>query len=305
MKASNNEYDCIVNISGGRDSSFTILKIVKDYGLRVLAVNYANPFTHQLAVENIARIKNALGVRLISFSFKEGFHQRILKANLLALLKKPDPAMVPMVCISCKLIWKNILDIANANKIKLIISGGNLYEQTSFKRILLGGSPNQSVKNYYLRYVFGLTGHALRNFRFLRPDMLAPAIKGYFYSNPYSPMVRWKGRHINKIDLFHYLPWDENEVVSRIQNELGWRYPEDGSGSWRFDCQIGHLKNYLYLKMFGHTEKDDFYSHLIREGKIERTDALKRINDENRVNINELNQLLKSINLDSSVLDKI
>lgn len=299
------KYDCIVNISGGRDSSYTILKMVKDYKLNVLAVNYENPFTHPAAKQNIANIQKILGVKLASFSFKPGFHEKILRLNLQALLTKPDPAMVPMVCISCKLIWKNILDIARSYKIKLIVSGGNLYEQTSFKRALLGGDQNQDLKSYYSRYIFGLAGRALHNIRFLRPKTLIPTIKGYLYSNPYSPMVLIKGRDIAKIDLFHYLPWDEKEVVGRIQDELDWQYPADGAGSWRFDCQIGHLKDYLYMKTLGLTEKDDFYSKLVREGMLTRSEGLKRLQTENEINIDALKGLMKSIQMDFSDLDRL
>jgi tRNA(Ile)-lysidine synthase TilS/MesJ len=35
----------MVPVSGGRDSSFTLLKMVKDYGMKVLAIHYENPFT--------------------------------------------------------------------------------------------------------------------------------------------------------------------------------------------------------------------------------------------------------------------
>jgi hypothetical protein len=296
----NSEYDCIVNISGGRDSSYAILKLVKDYQMKVLAVNYQNPFTHPIALQNIENIQRILGVKLISFSFKPGFHQKVLSYNLQALLKKTDPAMVPMVCISCKLIWKDILSIARRYKIRLIVSGGNLYEATAFKRILLGGTQNQSMNAYYSRYIWGLTGRTIANFRFLRPQTLWPTIQGYLYSNPYSPMVRLRGRDIEKLDLFHYLPWDEHEVVGRIQTELGWQYPSGNQSSWRFDCQIGHLKDYLYLKTLGMTEKDDFYSKLIREDKISREGALQRIEKENRINYEEINRLLKAINFDTS-----
>ncbi|MCP4581051.1 MAG: ATPase [candidate division Zixibacteria bacterium] len=296
------QYDCIVNLSGGRDSSYTILKMSKDYGMKVLAINYRNPFTHPIATRNMKNIKDILGVNLIDFSFKPGFHERILKQNLLALLKKTDPAMIPMVCISCKLIWKNILKIAKSYNVKLIVSGGNLFEQTTFKRVLLGGDQNQSLPSYYSSYIFGLARRALANYRFLRPRTLFPTIKGYLYSNPYSPMVRMKARHIDKIDLFHYLPWNEKEILGRIQNELNWQYPESNSGSWRFDCQIGHLKDFFYLKTLGLTEKDDFYSKLIREGKISREDSLIRLAKENEVDIVEIRKLLKSINFDTAIL---
>ena len=47
------KYDCLVGISGGRDSSYLLLKLVKDYGMKVLAVNYENPFTVPRAKANI------------------------------------------------------------------------------------------------------------------------------------------------------------------------------------------------------------------------------------------------------------
>ncbi len=299
------EYDCIVNISGGRDSSYTILKMVKDYKLNVLAVNYDNPVTHPVAKQNITNIQKILGVKLVSFSFKPGFHEKILRLNLRALLAKPDPGMVPMVCVSCKLMWKNILDIARSHKVKLLVSGGNFYEQVSFKRFLLGGNQNQELRSYYSKYVFGLAGRALRNIRFLRPGTLIPTIQGYLYNNPYSPMVRVRGRDLARIDLFHYIPWDEKEVLGRIQDELDWQYPSDGSGSWRFDCKIGRLKDFFYMKTLGLTEKDDFYSRLIREGKITRSEALKRLETENETNVDVLKDLMKSINMDFSELEKL
>ncbi len=33
------KYECIVNVSGGRDSAYTLLKVSKDYGMKVRAVN--------------------------------------------------------------------------------------------------------------------------------------------------------------------------------------------------------------------------------------------------------------------------
>jgi hypothetical protein len=298
------EYDCIVNISGGRDSSYTILKTAKDFGLRTLAVNYRNPFTHPIAEQNLENIEKKLRLKIHGFSFKKGFHEKLLRYNLIALIKKPDPAMVPMLCISCKLIWQNILKIASANNIRLIISGGNLYEQTDFKRILLGGSHSQSLTSYYSKYVGGLAQHALKNLRYLRLRTFIPTVKGYLYSNPYSPMVRLRGRYVTRIDLFHYLPWNEEHILRRITDELDWEYPSDSPGSWRFDCRISHLKDMLYFKILGLTEKDDFYSKLIREKLMTREKALERINRENNIDLAAIKKLMKIINLDYSLLKK-
>ena len=63
----NKKYDCMVGISGGRDSAFTLYKVVKDFGMRALAVNYANPFTSQQAKDNMKSMTDILNVDFISF----------------------------------------------------------------------------------------------------------------------------------------------------------------------------------------------------------------------------------------------
>ena len=130
------KYECIVNISGGRDSAYTLLKVSKDYGMKVLAVNYENPFTDAQAKENIQHMVEALDIDIIRFGFKSQIHELCFKNNLVAWLQNPSPAMVPMMCIGCKIIWKNILQIANRHNLSLIINGGNPYEYTSFKKEL-------------------------------------------------------------------------------------------------------------------------------------------------------------------------
>src|SRR3954469_24456180 len=45
----NKRYDCIVGISGGRDSSYTLLSVVK-LGLRPLVVHFDNGWNSELAV---------------------------------------------------------------------------------------------------------------------------------------------------------------------------------------------------------------------------------------------------------------
>lgn len=56
-------YDCIVGISGGVDSSYTLVK-VKELGLRPLAVHMDNGWDSELAANNIKNLVDKLGVDL-------------------------------------------------------------------------------------------------------------------------------------------------------------------------------------------------------------------------------------------------
>jgi len=48
----NKHYDCIVGVSGGKDSSYTLVKVV-ELGLRPLVVHFDNGWNSDLAVQNI------------------------------------------------------------------------------------------------------------------------------------------------------------------------------------------------------------------------------------------------------------
>jgi hypothetical protein len=288
-----------VNISGGRDSTYTLLKLAKDYSLKVLAVNYENPFTHPQAKENISNAVRKLDVELIQFSFKKHRHEKILRSNILAWFKNPSAAMVPVICIGCKIIWPSILKIARENGVKLIVNGGNPYEYTSFKKELLGVHASSTLEKTYASNIVGLFSESIKNLGYLKVKFLPMTLKAYLFSNQYALGSRILGRGVEYIDLFHYLEWDEDTIISRLQDELDWDYPREFHSTWRFDCQISHMKDLMYLKTISLTEKNDFYSKLIRSEKISRDEALKRIEFENRVQVDAIEQLLDQLEIKS------
>ena len=60
------EYDCIIGVSGGVDSSY-LLYVAKDQmGLRPLAVHVDAGWNSELAVHNIEALTNGLGIELFT-----------------------------------------------------------------------------------------------------------------------------------------------------------------------------------------------------------------------------------------------
>ncbi len=287
------KYDCIVNISGGRDSCYTLLKLAKDYQMKILAVNYENPFTDPQAKANIRNAVKALGIDIVRFKLKNKIHERTFRNNLKAWYRKPSPALVPVICVGCKTIWWDILRIAKKYDIHCILSGGNLFEDVSFKKVLLGTPANEDTKTTLIKDIFGILKETSKNLAYYRLQFVPAMVKGYLFGNPYTIGSRLYGFEITRIDLFHYIEWDEQEVLSRIKKELDWDYPRKFNSPWRFDCRIGHLKDFMYLKTIGMTEKDDFYSRMVREGKMTREDALHRLQVENKLHPDEIELLLR------------
>jgi hypothetical protein len=292
---SENKYDCIVTISGGRDSTYTLLKMVKDYKMKVLAVNYLNPFTDPVAKKNIENAVKCLNVDLIQFQLENNIHEKTFKHNFNVWWKNPNPALIPMLCISCKTIWYTILKIAKQHEVHCIISGGNPYEDTSFKKVLLKVASDEKIENSFAKAILGIILETSKNPAYYHPSFIPTLIKGYLFGDPYCPGSRFFGRDVSKIDLFQYIEWNENEIISRIKNELDWDSPHDLASTWRFDCYVGHLKEYLYLKTIGVTEQEDFFAKKICQGILTREDALLRLKKENMIHFDYIETLLKQV----------
>jgi hypothetical protein len=293
FRRSENKYDCIVTLSGGRDSTFALLKMVKDYKMKVLAVNYENPFTDPVAKKNIDNAVKYLNVDLIRFQLGNNNHEKTFRHNLNVWLKNPNPALIPMLCISCKTIWYTILKIAKQQDIHCIISGGNPFEDNSFKKELLNVASEEKIENTFVKAITGIIWETMKNPGYYHPIFIPTLIKGYLFGDPYCLGSRFFGKDVSRIDLFNYIEWNEEEVLSRIRDELYWDSPHNLQGTWRFDCHIGHLKEFLYLKTIGMTERDDLYSKMVREGILTRDEALLRLERENPVQFEYIETLLK------------
>jgi hypothetical protein len=304
-KKDGNKYDCVVGVSGGRDSSYTLLKLTKDYGMKVLAVNYESPYTDPQATLNIDNAVKILGVDLIRFNLKNNIHERTFKHNLNSWLQKPSPATVPMMCIACKTILQQIIKHAKAHDVKCIVTGGNPYEDTSFKKELINVSADEGHENTFIKSLHGISSEIIKNPSYCHPTCIPVMITGFLYGNPYGFGPRIFASDIKFIDIFHYIPWKEDEVLTRIKNELNWESPSKLSSSWRFDCKIGHLKDLLYTRTLNMTEKDDFYSKMVRENLMTREEALARISVENELHFDEIQELLESSNVDVSYVEEL
>ena len=67
-KEAGNPYDCIIPVSGGKDSHFQTHLMRKVFGLNPLLVTYNHAFNTQLGIRNLNNLVTKLGVDLIRFT---------------------------------------------------------------------------------------------------------------------------------------------------------------------------------------------------------------------------------------------
>jgi len=113
----NKPYDCIVGLSGGVDSSYTLVK-VKELGLRPLAVHMDNGWNSELAANNIKNLVEKLGVDLythvVDWNEYKALMEAFFEADVIDIELLYDNAML---AVNYKL--------ASKYGIKYILSGSN------------------------------------------------------------------------------------------------------------------------------------------------------------------------------------
>jgi len=306
------KYDCLVPISGGRDSSFVLHQMVKKYGMRVLALTVDSGAIMPEGYRNIERVTEVLNVDHVWI--RDENHVKTAKKNTKikfhAWLKKPSiHTIVPTLNAGDKTMNLRIYRYAEENGIPLVLGGNNVgnssLEQEHFKTGFLGVFPDErgmysTGDKIRLSFLLGL--EFLKNYHNFRWSVFKEYGEGvyvYFFESMSKP----KG--VTPLGFYDYVYWNEKEVVSTIRNELDWRGAADTTATWRIDDAAYPLIDYLYLRLVGFNEFDEFYSKLIREGQVPRDEALKRCLSENAPRVPSLTRTFEELEVTREQVDEV
>lgn len=292
-KNSGGKYDCLIPVSGGKDSIYVLYQLSKVYNMRVLAFNYDNCLTHSQAQENVQKITDSLGVDLVIK--KNEKQKKYMITNLKAYLQKPAAAMIPMFCTGCRYgIIGNAFNLAKEHHIPIVVIGWSPIEDTPFKEAYLKGNGNSVA--------LGILRNLVKNPSYFRLDNMTASIKDYFHN--YSHVKDWNiilkmlYHGVRLVQFYDYALYNPDEIQEVVEKELNWITP-DKKDSWQFDCKIKLLQNYFYEKEVGFTAFDDYLSKMVREGFLSRPEAIERLEHMKRNKsrkMNQLHEILKEIN---------
>jgi N-acetyl sugar amidotransferase len=253
MKADRKDrpYDCVVGISGGRDSSYLLWCCVKIWGLRPLAVHFNDGFDNPVAGENMLHAVEKLGVKLITITsdWREGKDLKItfLKAST------PDLNLGTDIGIA-----SSLYSVAYKENIKYILIG------QSFRTEGIKPLSWAYFDGDYLRSVQKQLGLVpLRPWKAEDPGFNFGVKELFFYSTLHG---------IKTFTPFYYFPYIRKEAEEIIKNELNWVYP----GAHYFDDLYHSLIKYVHRVKFNIDMNMNSDSALVRSGQLDRQTALNR-----------------------------
>ena len=296
-------FDCLVTLSGGRDSSYGLHYIKKNLGLNPVSYTYDWGMVTDLARRNQMRMCGALGVEHILVSADIQKKRDNIKKNVSAWLKRPELGMIPLFMAGDKqyFYWSN--RIAEQTKVQNIILCENLLETTRFKSGFCGIEPIHGTGN---TYTLSLKNKLQMLFYYVKNFIKNPSYLNSSLADTFSAFSSYYVMKHNFTNLFDYIEWNEEEINQTLIREYNWEISNDTDSTWRIGDGTAAFYNYIYYTLSGMTENDSFRSNQIRQGQITREKAIELSGKENKPRFESIKWYLETIGLDfEPVLDTI
>jgi hypothetical protein len=297
------KYDCIVALSGGRDSTYVAYYAVRKLGLSVLAVTCDNGFMPEQTYANIDKTVERLGIDHVHMKYD--YVKDHARQFISSWMRNPSPAMIAFLCNGCLTgVRECLTEAALGHDVPLILGGGGGVvgqggePEQSFAETLLSLANADGRITHRLGMIAGFLTQLARNPAYLQFASLASF--GREFLNRF-----WYGydKALEVLGLFEFIAWDEDEVVNTVQGELQWDKPAYRKTTWRADCKIHFLKDHLYGATLGFTKNDELLSGMIREGMIARHEALERLRDDDHLSRQFLEEFLLELGIEPHDLD--
>ena len=270
----NREYDCIIGVSGGTDSSYLLYTAIQ-LGLKPLAVHYDNGWNSSLAVTNIKNITKKLNVDL--FTYVNDWEE--FKDLQLSFLKaSTSDAEIPTDVG----IHGCLLRVASKMKIKYVLNGHSFRNESMMP---IGWTYMDGRYINSIQKQFGKI--KLRTF----PNV---TIFDYVF---YSFFKR-----IKVVPILNYLVYDKIDAIKIMEKELNWTY----SGGHHHESYYTHFfQSYLLPTKFKIDKRIPELSGFIRTHQKTREESLKELKTPYPFDTELINYTISKLDITKSEFEEI
>lgn len=247
----NKDFDCIMGMSGGIDSSYLLYIMKEKFDLRPLVFHVDAGWNSQIAVNNIEKLVDGLGLDL----YTEVIDWEEMKDLQLSFFKSGVPHVdVPQD----HAFFATMFHFASKHKIKYILTGANY--------------STECIRNPLEWMYFQSDSTQLKDIhqKFGRKPLKNYPITNILWHKIYLHYVRG----IQVIKPLDYVPYDKEQAMQLLVDKFGYqKYPQK-----HFESRFTRFyESYWLPKRFGYDTRKVQYSSLILTKQMTRDEALKRL----------------------------
>ncbi len=266
-------YDCLIPVSGGKDSFYQTHLIVKEFGLKPLLVTYRENNHTEVGMRNIQRLKESFGVDYIEFTPSLDV---VRKLNLAGFLKMGDPNWHTHIGI-----FTTPMVVAAKYNIRLIIWG-----EHGFMNVAGMHSYNDLVE-FTAKY---RKEHNLRGFDwydFTNKETGLTAQDMLWAKYPSDEEI--ERLSLRGIFISNYFGWNQKEHTEMMVKKYGFEFnPEPFGRTYMRDSNLNDyhdngIHDYMKYVKFGYGRATDHACRDIRNGLMTRKQGIEMVRNYDHV----------------------
>jgi N-acetyl sugar amidotransferase len=245
------KYDCIIGLSGGVDSSYLAYIVVKELGLRPLAVHVDNGWDSELGVKNIENLVKKLNIDLYTWVIDWEEFRDLQKAYLKA-------SVIDIEVLSDNAIVIAIDKLLKIHKIRYFLIGHNYQAESIMPSgwLYFPKYDSLNIKTIYKK--FG-SGKKLRTY---------PLLSFFGY-------IRY--RYFNKTiaeNILDLVPYKKELAVRKLNEDFGWR----DYGGKHYESKITQFyQAYILPVKYNVDKRKAHLSSLICSNQVSRDEAIDQL----------------------------
>lgn len=242
----NKEYDCIMGLSGGVDSSY-LAYLSRNWGLRILAIHVDGGWNSELAVQNIQMLVDKCKLDLYTYVVDWEEMKDLQVAYLKSGIANQD---VPQDHIFFSILYQKAIEFG----IPYVLTGANFATESCLPQAW----EYDQMDSVQLRAIHKRFG--------------TKRLKSYKTISFYNLYIYYRFfKKLKKIDPLNYMPYDKEAAKKELIEELKWKdYGlKHGESRW-----TKFFQNYYLPHKFGYDKRISHFSSLILSAQMSREEAL-------------------------------
>lgn len=241
-------YDCLIGVSGGIDSTMAV-SILRQLGLRVLAIHLDNGWNSELAVDNIKRMLEKLDVELYTHvidweEFKD-LQLSFLKASVCNLEIPTDHAIGALH-----------FKVASEQGIKYVVTGGNVMTEA------------------FLPTAWSYDPRDLRHLKAIHRRFGSARLRSFPRLGIFRTLYYVFVRGIRWVSILNYADYDKREATRVLQEDFGWR---PYGGKHYESVYTRFFQGYILPTKFGFDKRRAHLANLVLSGEMTRDQAIEEL----------------------------
>lgn len=250
-RGAHKQFDCIVGVSGGIDSSYLAYMAAEKFGLRPLIFHVDAGWNSQVAVNNIEKLVDHLDLDL----YTEVINWEEMRDLQLAFFKSGVPHIdTPQDHAFFATMYK----FAEEHGVKYILTGANLSTECVRNPIEWMYYQSDSIQLRDIHRQYGT--------RPLKSFPITSILRHKIY-------LRYL-KNIKVVTPLNYIPYQKDEAMHLLETEIGWQpYPQK-----HFESRFTRFyESYWLPEKFGYDTRKVQYASLILTGQMTRDEALGKL----------------------------